>query len=762
MIRLKNVSKFYYSRGMITSGFSRVNLELDVGEFVVITGESGSGKSTLLNVISGLDTYEEGEMYINGVETSHYTEKDFERYRKKYVGNVFQNFNLVYSYTVYQNIELILLINGYSKEEAEPKVREIIRKVGLEDFSDVKASKLSGGQKQRVAVARALAKETDMIVADEPTGNLDSESAASVIKILGEAARDKLVVVVTHNYDQFEEYATRRIKMNDGRITEDEVFSKPSVSSEIRARLTGERGEDKRAAREALEAEEAASDGRQINAAEKIRLGIRNAFNIAPKFLLLFLVFMFLIFSVAGEYSTLNKNEAELNASGRNLYFTNYSEDRIVINRDDRKAMDDGDYNAIKAVDGIGKVEKNDLLQDSTYWAGGNVFGLNVHLGDAAKIKKVDYGRLPENGREAVIEVSSDNWYFSDSEKIKQTLDSIISIEGNQDALPEPEMSDIKVTGVVINDSMEAWTGTLYLTSTALQTAEAKSVISHSQLDVISGDTDINISANEMYLLASDKVPEGSAYSTETLNGFFGDGSALNREITLKLSNIYGDAEEKLSVDRILNNRQIESVLGIEDYDIYSNAIFVNPADMERLTGTAQYQYSAYMDDTADADNILKALNEMGYDPLSLKGAVFVDQISEAMFNIVQVPIILFLVIAVFFIAYFVVKLILRSRMDYFVILRVLGMNGKNTRRLLDIELIIDATAAYLIFTAIYIMARNGLLGNSFITTLASMLSVSQLILLYLVIILMVYLISARFARGMFKRSAMDTLREEA
>ena len=212
MIRLKNVSKFYYSKGMITSGFSKVNLELNVGEFVVITGESGSGKSTLLNVISGLDTYEEGEMYVNGVETSHYTESDFERYRKKYVGNIFQNFNLVYSYTVYQNIELILLINGYTKEEAEPKVRDIIKKVGLEEFTDTKASKLSGGQKQRVAVARALAKETDMIVADEPTGNLDSESAAAVIKVLGEAAKDKLVVVVTHNYDQFEKYATRRIK----------------------------------------------------------------------------------------------------------------------------------------------------------------------------------------------------------------------------------------------------------------------------------------------------------------------------------------------------------------------------------------------------------------------------------------------------------------------------------------------------------------------------------------------------------------------
>ena len=116
MIKLKNVSKFYYSKGVIASGFNKINLEFNIGEFVAITGESGSGKSTLLNVISGLDTYEEGEMYIDGKETSHYTEKDFEDYRRKYIGNIFQNFNLVNSYTVYQNIELVLLLNGEKKK----------------------------------------------------------------------------------------------------------------------------------------------------------------------------------------------------------------------------------------------------------------------------------------------------------------------------------------------------------------------------------------------------------------------------------------------------------------------------------------------------------------------------------------------------------------------------------------------------------------------------------------------------------------------
>ena len=200
MIQLKNVSKFYYSKGMIASGISKINLEFGIGEFVVITGESGSGKSTLLNVISGLDTYEEGEMYINGRETSHYLASDFEEYRKKYIGNIFQSFNLVNSYTVYQNIELILRINGYRKADMKQRIRSIIKRVGLEAYTGTKVSKLSGGQKQRVAIARALAKDTDIIVADEPTGNLDSRSAQGIAALLSEISRDTGSYITAENH----------------------------------------------------------------------------------------------------------------------------------------------------------------------------------------------------------------------------------------------------------------------------------------------------------------------------------------------------------------------------------------------------------------------------------------------------------------------------------------------------------------------------------------------------------------------------------
>ena len=265
MLKLENVSKFYYNKGIVATGFTKVNLELKMGEFVVITGESGSGKSTLLNVISGLDSYEEGEMYVNGQETSHYTEKDFEDYRRKYVANIFQSFNLVNSYTVYQNVELVLLLNGYKKKDIKAKVLDMIDQVGLAEFKNTKVSKLSGGQKQRVAIARAMIKETPIIVADEPTGNLDTASAKEVIQILKRVAKDRLVVVVTHNIEQVEEVATRMVKMHDGKIVENrvmkEVIEEPKVEE---------------------------SRYHKFCLTNQFRLGFRNTFNLISKFCLLF------------------------------------------------------------------------------------------------------------------------------------------------------------------------------------------------------------------------------------------------------------------------------------------------------------------------------------------------------------------------------------------------------------------------------------------------------------------------------------------
>ena len=604
MIRLDNVSKYYYNKGIITSGFNKVNLELNKGEFVVITGESGSGKSTLLNVISGLDTYEEGEMYINGQETSHYTEQDFENYRNKYIGNIFQNFNLVNSYTTYQNIELVLLINGYTKDEAKVKVDEILKKVNLEEFANTKVSKLSGGQKQRVAIARAIAKETDIIVADEPTGNLDSKSAESVIKLLSEIAKDKLIVVVTHNYDQFEAYATRRIKMNDGRISEDEIIKKVTPA------LNNKKDVLKKQAG-------------QISLKNKLRLGGRNVLNIVPKFLLLMIVFIFLVFAVVGEYGTLKKSEAELTKNGYNIYFTNQDETRIVLNNKDKKPLGKKDYTKISKLSGVKNVEKNDIALDSGFWMEGPRFSLDGQISNVNQFEgKLKYGRMPKKNNEIILEVNNKNYYFRSEEEAKEIIGEKIKLhESNTqyDSGADTDLTNLKVVGIAYSDDVDNWKSNMYMKPYMVKHVKMNAIMYNSNTKIKMAGTTVNDSDGELRLVINKDVEEGRVYGPEILNSYYSSGSAVGNTLEITMSNIYGKNSKTLKVDKILTKKNLKSTLGIDDYDICSNVLFINPKDMEALTSKSDYQYSVFVNDISRVDETVKKLQEMGYNPLAIK-----------------------------------------------------------------------------------------------------------------------------------------------
>ena len=223
LLELKNIGKIYASGGTVAVGVRGVSLSFDRGEFVAVTGESGSGKSTLLNVISGMDSYEEGEMFVEGEPTSHYLEPDWEEYRKQYISFVFQDYNIIESFTVLQNVELALM---HLKSAAERRKRaiELLDRVGMKDFAGHKGSRLSGGQKQRTVIARALAKDSPVILADEPTGNLDAATSAEILALLHEVSKDKLLIVVTHDFDEVAGYATRHVRMFDGSVESDRTL----------------------------------------------------------------------------------------------------------------------------------------------------------------------------------------------------------------------------------------------------------------------------------------------------------------------------------------------------------------------------------------------------------------------------------------------------------------------------------------------------------------------------------------------------------
>lgn len=222
-LKLTDIGKIYASKHDVSVGIRKVNLMFEKGEFVAVTGKSGSGKTTLLNIIGGLDSYEEGEMYIEGKCTSHYSKADWDEYVAKYISFIFQDYNILESFTVLENIEFALTsIKDLKKRKST--ALEIAERVGLKDRLSTKGAKLSGGEKQRTVIARAIAKGSPVILADEPTGNLDSKNAKSILALLKEISEDKLVIIVTHNYEDVKEYATRHIRIFDGGIESDEYF----------------------------------------------------------------------------------------------------------------------------------------------------------------------------------------------------------------------------------------------------------------------------------------------------------------------------------------------------------------------------------------------------------------------------------------------------------------------------------------------------------------------------------------------------------
>ena len=221
MLQIKDIHKEYRTGNLVQRALDGVSLSLRDNEFVAILGPSGSGKTTLLNIIGGLDRYDSGDLIINGISTKKYKDRDWDSYRNHTIGFVFQSYNLIPHQTVLANVELALTISGVSKSERRRRAKEALEKVGLGAQIHKKPSQMSGGQMQRVAIARALVNDPEILLADEPTGALDSDTSVQVMDLLQEVAKERLVVMVTHNPELAQLYATRIVTVKDGRILSD-------------------------------------------------------------------------------------------------------------------------------------------------------------------------------------------------------------------------------------------------------------------------------------------------------------------------------------------------------------------------------------------------------------------------------------------------------------------------------------------------------------------------------------------------------------
>lgn len=221
MLELKGIGKTYKTGGLTQKVLKSVNVNFRSSEFAAILGPSGSGKTTLLNIIGGLDHYDSGDMKINEVSTKKFHDKDWDAYRNHRIGFVFQSYNLIPHQTVLANVRLALTLSGISKRESITRAKKALREVGLAEHIHKRPNQLSGGQMQRVAIARALVNDPDILLADEPTGALDSETSVQIMDLLKKISQNKLVIMVTHNPELADEYATRIITLKDGHITSD-------------------------------------------------------------------------------------------------------------------------------------------------------------------------------------------------------------------------------------------------------------------------------------------------------------------------------------------------------------------------------------------------------------------------------------------------------------------------------------------------------------------------------------------------------------
>lgn len=734
MLKLENVSKFYYNKGIIASGFTKVNLELKIGEFVAITGESGSGKSTLLNVISGLDSYEEGEMYIDGKETSHYSEKDFEDYRRKYIANIFQSFNLINSYTVYQNVELVLLLNGYKKHKVKKKILDIIDKVGLTKFKNTKVSKLSGGQKQRVAIARAMVKDTPIIVADEPTGNLDSESAKEVIEILKKVAKDKLVVVVTHNIEQVENVATRIIKMHDGRIIQNTEIKKIPKEPEI-----------------------VESQYNNISIVNKYRLGIRNTFNILPKFLLLFAVFFFMSAAVLTEYGSFQMSEEEITDEGYSIVFSDLSENRVLINKKDRTPFTNEEYAQIKQLSNVDYLVEDDVFIDGMSTISRDDMSIYGTMLDIENFRgNVDFGRMPENENEIVVAMRSDHYYVTD--RMNEVLNKTFSVLKSQgmNAWTNEKVMDLTVVGIKTYD-VGSYNSKIYV---------SKNVLNKLRSNINKNYSDMKVMLNNKYVQYSvepnENVERGTAIVDDEMKYEYKNNKIKDLPVNIYLNNIYYNEELNLTITKTYTKNNFKRTLGLENYDSNRYTIFINNEDYDLLYNKPSYQSSVYVKDIKKIDETLAQLEALGLNPKKVTDfKMNQGEVYKRIIKIIKVVVTIVLIMVLFFISYLIIKIILKSRNVYYTTLRMLGATYKNVRRILDIELFINSTLSYAVLMLFIYLVKADVIGLNYISKISNFLSAREYILMYLILIVISRLISMKFAKKLFKNTAINTYNEE-
>lgn len=745
-IKLQNIGKYYYSEAAVTQALRKIDLSFEMNEFVAITGESGSGKSTLLKLISGMDSFDEGEMYIDGEPTFQYDDDDWERYRREKIGYVFQDYSLIGHYTARDNIVSALLIMGMGQIEARQQADHYLERVGLQGHGEQMASKLSSGQKQRLSIARALAKGTDIIVADEPTGNLDSETGEQIVRLLKELSKDHLVIMVTHNYEQVEPYVTRKVRLHDGDLVLDvqvnqgsKQGTEPQENQEEQTEVTIEPADDLVSDQrdDILSDKQKVSkkvdcDKKHIHQVASIfaRLNIRTQKGKAILFTTFFLVTAMVSFLFIGELLVnVDDRIAKVYDSSA---FADKEMNRVSIRRTDNDPITEKDLETIRQIRHVTHVDQYDLIDDVNFYykknrdyqfrygydeygdrrTGLDFLNDNHFMRSSTCITEDDLsaGRLPETREEIVL-------YSAKGEAVIGTEKTCYLRNENVWGSNEYIAQNTKVVGVLkepttqiyfspalcqmLTASMSCGQYTLYF---YYDREQGKYIGVDDFIPIIEDFDDNELQEDEIYMQVSEnyQVPvDGYNKLPDDKESVFGGNTGYLDIFHYTLTGELQEEPVKIE-NTYVDNQNFHQSSNI--FLAMSEEFFTENNDMNT------YQASVYFTSYAKTTEVMRALKKAGYDAISTYQVSVTEYDEEKVTERLTMIAIALVVLIILMLAE---VLILRSLMkirikDYFV-MKFMGMKMKLMCRISYYEM-----GCYLIVALLLTMVLMHLAGIKF------------------------------------------------
>ncbi len=747
MIRLKNLSKYYQGKENVVKALDSINIEFNIGEFVVITGESGSGKSTFLNVISGLDTYEDGELYINGEETAHYSPEEWENYRRKNISFIFQNYNIIDAYTVYQNVDAALLVQGIDKATRKKKAMNLIERVGLKKQAHQKASRLSGGEKQRTAIARALAKDSPIIVADEPTGNLDKTTSETIIKLLKEISKDRLVLLVSHNYASKEPYATRHVRLFDGEIVEDRTVREYNEVAELSSEETPQ----------------------SLGGGGMFLLALRNLFSMPKKTLFTLFIALFVVVVFSMTYGSYVEQIEATGFTQSHPNFQNSFEGRLVVSRKDGGEMSQDELDTFEGYDSVEAVVPYDMIFDNWMMIGYDYDREDIAPSDgedlvpsvdfmqrtgrvqhSATLDSIDLseGRLPENDSEIVVSTRSDEF------QVGQTL-SVTYMDQRARYDSQSGQNEVTIVGVVQDTT--TYQLDLYFHDSFFGSDDAKTAALMNQSGITlekDGDTLTQL-YGEQLVMDETQDPGTFTYKTNNYENETGEIDPSFRDqvgdtYTLAYSHTFDD--EHHTFDMTLE--------AIEDAEgDYQSRILVHPDTLTTLfEDIGIHQVSLITEDAFDANEIQENLGDTYYSVYPASYTNQFDGIARTVLKLFLGGLSIFVLVLMYFIAYVALRNVMGSRSRTFVILRSIGAKKKELNYSLIMELMLIMAVAF----ALTMAAFN--LRNFFPRIIPDYLryfTFSNYLFMIVALLIMSMFLGFRFNKKIFRKSVISAFREE-